>query len=513
MRSRVRKLLALFSIGLFVVLSFLPIQSANALGLNVKITSEEVEVDVDVIVDYSDHTMVKLLVRFVVWLLEWYFSQLNISVTAEDILEERLIAAIKLQDSDLSVNEVSVNLFPDYDSTVLRVSFVLDGCVEFISRSFSGSPHDFRINETYGVDLGWKAFYSPVELSSDYGEAFKDFLLDLSFSYFVGLICNGTLNAFYNLMKEYSVDLLKQIVNDLTGSDVVDFVRERIVRPFLAFIREHGMGVLIDVIDKFAEKFYDFVLGLKKSPIGWLIDKIISGSIVAIVKLNDFIDLVISWAGSLGFGDFIDEYGDDMFFAGFLLSLIGLHYDILSEHLKYLGNVIVDVVGFTEKVNYLLDHSEELEKVYAVVNSSDMLVKLVGDFFGSMLLNITGFSKPLEEWEIVCEENYTYFYFVVPVYVVEVFGETLVIDPEVKIFLPENSYVVDVEGDVLTFLVVRDDNGDDQSGGFLVYVGSSRNNRLLNWLIVFTFVVLLLKLLNSKKPKRIYKFKKGICTL
>ena len=72
---------------------------------------------------------------------------------------------------------------------------------------------------------------------------------------------------------------------------------------------------------------------------------------------------------------------------------------------------------------------------------------------------------------------------------------------------------MDVEGDVLTFLVVRDDNGDDQSGVFLVYVGSSRNNRLLNWLTVFTFVVSLLKLLNSKKPKKIYKFKKGICTL
>lgn len=72
---------------------------------------------------------------------------------------------------------------------------------------------------------------------------------------------------------------------------------------------------------------------------------------------------------------------------------------------------------------------------------------------------------------------------------------------------------MDVEGDVLTFLVVRDDNGDDQSGVFLVYVGSSRNNRLLNWLIVFTFVVSLLKLLNSKKLKKIYKFKKGICTL
>lgn len=57
----------------------------------------------------------------------------------------------------------------------------------------------------------------------------------------------------------------------------------------------------------------------------------------------------------------------------------------------------------------------------------------------------------MEEWEIVFEENYTYFYFVVPVYVVEVFGETLVIDLEVKIFLPENSYVVDVEGNVLTF--------------------------------------------------------------
>jgi len=231
------------------------------------------------------------------------------------------------------------------------------------------------------------------------------------------------------------------------------------------------------------------------------------------VKLNDFIDLVISWAGSLGFGDFIDEYGDDMFFAGFLLSLIGLHYDILSEHLKYLGNVVVDVVGFTEKVNYLLDHSEELGKVYDVVNSSDMLVKLVGDFFGSMLLNMTGFSKPLEEWEIVCEENSTYFYFVVPVYVVEVFGEILAIDPEVKIFLPENSYIVDVEGNVLTFMVVGHDSEDDQSGVVFVYVRSSRNNLLFNWLIICILVVSLLKLLNSRHSKRNYRFKKGLRTL
>jgi len=67
-----------------------------------------------------------------------------------------------------------------------------------------------------------------------------------------------------------------------------------------------------------------------------------------------------------------------------------------------------------------------------------MLVKLVGDFF-VVCFEYDRFSKPLEEWEIVFEENYTYFYFVVPVYVVEVFGETLVIDLEVKIFLPENS--------------------------------------------------------------------------
>jgi len=52
---------------------------------------------------------------------------------------------------------------------------------------------------------------------------------------------------------------------------------------------------------------------------------------------------------------------------------------------------------------------------------------------------VIGFQNLWRSGELFFEENYTYFYFVVPVYVVEVFGETLVIDLEVKIFLPENS--------------------------------------------------------------------------
>ena len=467
--NKVKRFLAFLFILLVVTMSFSSVQSANALGLNVEVTPENVRVDFDVIADYSSHTTVKLLVRFVVWLVEQYFSQLNISVTDDEILRERLIAAIEFKDPDLSVREISITLIPGYDNTTLKMSFVLDGCVEFISRCVGRSSDVAWVSEVCRADLGWKAFCSPMELSSGYGEAFKDFLSIFSFSYFIGLICNGTLNAFYELIKEYSTDLLEGIVGDLSQPDVVDFVRERIVKPFLDFIREHGMGFLIDVIDRFAEKFYDFVLGLKKTPMGWLIDDIISGGIVAIVRLNDFIDWVISWAGLLGFGGFIDEYGDAMFFANFLLSLIGLHYDILSEHLKYIGNVIVDMVEFSENVIYLLDRPEELERTCETINSSDKLIGLVGDFFGSMLLDMSGFSKPLEDWEVDYGEDYICFYYAIPVYVVYVFGESLAIDPEVRISLPKNYRVVDVTNDMLTFEVMYEVS-DDQSE--VVFVGS-----------------------------------------
>ena len=108
--------------------------------------------------------------------------------------------------------------------------------------------------------------------------------------------------------------------------------------------------------------------------------------------------------------------------------------------------------------------------------------------------------------EVDYGEDYICFYCVIPVYVVKVFGEPLMIDPEVRISLPKDYRVVDVTNDVLTFEVTYEVKGYHSEivvTGSRDFRGSSLNDYLFVTLAVFVLGTLLFKLLRRNCKFRV----------